>query len=294
MENCVGKVVKISGKDSWGIDISIVGIVYAQKEGYKGKSTVYSLIKTNGSIADSVAVMHDGDVKVTSTRVAPEVREALKEAYKTKLKLDAFKVRYEKELVAHKAALDASLATVKINSKEMTPSEFAAKIGNLFSEKYPATGGYYSTKSFGVISCSPTEITVEQSQDVDKYANPEKYSFLYREYDNTIHMNSDTKSYKDFCARHAPSVIPELAKYCDAEVEASLGDKEWLSVGRLYTFPIKYGYSEKSIEELRERVWGERVKQPSIAEQIARAEGMKAGGAAGSRDSKNKVGPEGR
>lgn len=293
MENCVGKVVKISGKDSWGRDVAIVGIVYAQKEGYKGESTVYSLIKTNGSIADSVAVKHSGDVKVTSTRVAPEVREALKEAYKTKLKLDAFKARYEKELSAHKEALDGSLAAVKASSKEMTPSEFRDKVRSLFAEKYPATGGYYSTKSFDVVCYSPSEITVEQSQDVDKWANPEKYSFLYREYDNTIHISYDSKSYKDFCARHAPRVIPELAKYCDAEVEASLGDKEWLSVGRRYTFPIKFGYSEKSIEELKERVWGERVKQPSIAEQIARAEGMKAGGTA-SRDSKNKVGPEGR
>ena len=37
MDNYVGKIVKISGKDSWGRDVSIVGIVYAQKEGFKGR-----------------------------------------------------------------------------------------------------------------------------------------------------------------------------------------------------------------------------------------------------------------
>ena len=274
MENYVGKIVKISGTDAWGREFSTVGMVYAQREGFKGDSTVFSLIKTNGTLADSVAVIHNSNSKITSTKIEPELRAALKEAYKTKLKLDAFEDKYKKELAAHKDALQSALKEVKENSIDLTSTEFIDAVLALFEERYPSTGSYY-TKRFEAACWSPTEVTVKQSQDIEKWANPEKYPFLYREYDNTIHMHHDSKSLKDFCERNAPRVIPELAKHCKTDVSASLGDKEWLSVERTYTFPIKYGYTKKSIEEIKERLFGIRMKQSSIDEQIANAEKQK-------------------
>lgn len=274
MEDFVGKVVKISGKDNWGIDFSITGIVYTQREGFKGNSTIYSLIKTNGSIADKVVVMHNGEAKVTSTKIAPELRIALKEAYKAKLKLDAFEEKYKKELASHKDFLNSALISVKESSKEYSSSEFIDKVVALFDEKYPSSGDYYR-KYFEADSWSSTQVSVRQSQEIEKWANPEKYPFLYREYDNTIHIRSDSKSLKDFCDRNAPRIIPELEKHCKVEVSASLGDKEWLSVQRVYTFPIKYGFSQMSIDDIKERFWGERSKKISIEEQISSAERQK-------------------
>lgn len=274
MENYVGKIVKISGTDSWGHDFATVGLVYAQREGFKGDSTVFSLIKTNGSIADTVAVMHNNNAKITSTKIEPELRSALKNAYKMKLKLDAFKEKYSKELAMHEEALKGALKEVKENSNDLTSNEFIDAVVDLFRERYPSSGDYY-TKRFEADCWSSTEVSVKQSQDVEKWASPEKYGFLYREYDNTIHMRHDSKELKEFCERNAPRVIPELAKHCKTDVSASLGDKEWLSVERTYTFPIKFGYSKKSIEEIKERLFGEVVKMPSLSAQMNAAAAKK-------------------
>lgn len=275
MENYVGKIIKISGTNSWGREFTVTGIVYAQHDNDRvGGSTTFSMIKTDGSVASSISVRHDDAIKITSTKIDPELRAALKEAYKTKLKLDAFEEKYNKEVAAHKDAVSMALKNVKANSNELTSNEFIDAVVSLFDEKYPASGNYY-TKRFEASSWSTTEVTVQQSEDVDKWANPEKYGFLYREYDNTIHMYHDSKELKEFCERHAPSIIPELAKHCKTSVSASLGDKEWLSVSRRYTFPIKHGYTKKSIEEIKERIFGIRTKLPSVEEQIAMAEGQK-------------------
>lgn len=274
MENYIGKIVKISGTDSWGHEFSRVGMVYAQREGFKGDSTVFSIIKTDGTLADTVAVMHDGNAKITATKIEPELRVALKEAYKLKLKLDAFEEKYKSELQVQKNAFANALNGVKENSNDLTSNEFIDAVVELFRERYPSSGDYY-TKRFEADCWSPTEVTVKQSQDVEKWANPEKYGFLYREYDNTIHMRHDSKELKVFCERNAPRVIPELEKCCKVGTSASLGDKEWLSVERTYTFPIKYGYTKKSVEEIKERIFGICVKQPSVDEQIAAAEKQK-------------------
>lgn len=267
MENYVGKIVKISGTDSWGRDFATTGLVYAQREGFRGDSTVFSLIKTNGSVADTVAVMHNDNAKITSTKIEPELRAALKEAYRMKLKLDSFEEKYNKELAAHKDAFKNALTGVKENSNELTSNEFIDAVLAEFEKRYPSSGDYYR-KYFTADSWSSTEISVKQVQDIEKWASPEGYSFLFREYDNTIHMRYDSKELKDFCERNAPRVIPELAKHCKTDVSASLGDKQWLSVERIYTFPIKYGYSKKSIEEIKERLFGKVVKKPSLSSQM--------------------------
>lgn len=274
MDNYVGKIVKISGADSWGREFTTVGVVCAQREGSLRDRTVFSIIKTDGTLADSVAIMHNSDAKITATKIEPKLRAALKEAYKFKLKLDAFEEKYKKELQEHKNAFVSALNGVKENSNDLTSFEFIDAVVSLFEEKYPSSGDYY-TKRFEADCWSPTEVTVKQSQDVDKWANPEKYSFLYREYDNTIHVHYDSKSFKEFCERNAPRIIPELEKHCKVDVSGSLGDKEWLSAERTYTFPIKYGYSKKSIEDIKERLFGIRVKQQSVDEQIAAAERQK-------------------
>lgn len=282
MDNYVGRIVKISGTNPWKHPVSKVGIVYAQKEGYKGESTNFTLIKPNGEI-ESVSVVHNSDTKITATKLDPDLRAALKESYKVKVKLEAFRSKVSQELKRMEGELADTLRIVKETSGELTSNEFIDQINTLLRERYPATGGYYTTKSFSVVCWSATVVTAEQSQDVDKWANPEKYSFLYREYDNTIHISYDSQSYKDFCVRNAPSVIPELAKYCDANIEATLGDKEWLSVGRRYTFPIKHGYSQKSIEEIKMLLFGGRAKPQSIEEQIRDAETRRAGTNSGAR-----------
>lgn len=270
MENYVGKIVKISGTDSWHRPFSVTGIVYGQREGFKGDSTVFSLIKTNGTVADNVTVVHDDNIKITSTKIEPELREALKGAYKNKVRFDAFEKKYREERELLDVKMKESLKCVKTASGEMTLREFAEKVENMFCEKYPSTGGYYS-KYFSLSSYSSTEITMGQRQDIEKWANPEKYGFIYREYDETLHIMYSSKEYERFCQNNAPAVIPQLAKYCKTDVCAGLGDKGWLTAERTYTFAVKYGCTQKSLDDIKERILGELVKSVSLEDTLARA-----------------------
>lgn len=278
MDNYVGKIVKISGTDSWSHDFSVVGIVCGQRAGFKGDSTVFSLIKTDGSYCDSVAVMHNEKAKITATQIEPELRNALKEAYRAKIKLTAFEEKYNAEKKVLEEALSATYLKIKEHSNDMTSREFMDALGKLFTDKYPSSGGMWDRKYFEVNSISSKEVSMRQVQDVEKYATPEGYPFLHRRYDETLSIDSQSPEYKRFCERHAPNIIPELGKHCKTEVYAGLGDKNWLSVIRVYSFPIKYGYSKKSLQDIQERILGMKVSKPSLSSKIEAAEARSGSG----------------
>lgn len=268
----VGKIVKVSGQDRWGHSINATGIVYEQTSpDYADSVVVLSLIKTDGTFGKvRFDVNDDRDVKVTSTQIDPELRSALKEAYKSKVKLDAFEAQRVVQEKALKADLNVKLTAVQQNSNDLTDRQFMDEVEKLFTSHYPSSGEYYR-KYFELSSWNSKEICVQQTQDVEKYASPEAYSFLHRYYDNTIHVDYESSEYKRFCQLNAPRIIPELAKNCKTDVCARIGDKNWLTASRTYTFPIKYGYTKKSLEELASRLFGEPMKKPSLDSQIGSA-----------------------
>lgn len=264
MDNYVGKVVKITGKDGLNLDFVFTGIVYEQKI-LRDRPAV-SLILTNGAVKPDLRLV--SDYKITSTKIEPELRVALKDAFRAKVKLMAFEQKYLAEKEVLENSLSKTLLSVKDNSNEMTTREFMDAVEKLFTEKYPSSGNW-NLKYFTIASYSSNEITMKQVQEVEKYANPEKFSFLYREYDDAMFIEENAPGYKEFCERNAPGIIPELGKHCTTEVFATIGDKNWLSVNRAYTFPIKYGTTKKSLEDIKERILG---MKPSLESRIKSAE----------------------
>lgn len=261
-KNYIGKVIKVQYKGG-GQALSSVGIVYNQ-EG-QGGDTKLSMVLTNGA-EWSCRPGTLRETKISSVRIDKDLRTALEKVCDAKIKQKAFLDRFWKEKTRHEDAVESSLKALKEHSGELTRREFMEEVERLFREKYPATGSW-CRRYFSWDSVSDKTFSVRQSQDVEKYANPENYSFIYREYDNTLHINSSVKGYKEFCERNAPPILPEL-KSAKTSVSSSVGDK-WLQVHRSYEFPLKDGFTKKSLQAVSELLYPSR--KPPLAARISDA-----------------------
>lgn len=278
-KNYVGKVVRLSYSRN-GTDVSQTGVVYGQ-ENQDGRA-VFKMLLTSGQLWTGTFRVED-NLKFSSVRIDEDLRKALTDFCKIKIKQDEFLNRFTQEKRKHEDNVQSAINTVKERSDEMTSRDFVNVIRDLFQERYPSSGGWNEQRYFDCHACSSTDVTVCQCQEIEKYATPERYSFLYREYDGYLFVRGDCKEHDDFCRRYAPPVLPELKRF-ESKVYATLGDKNFLEVQRDYKIPLKYGVSKRSIEHIKESVFG--IK-PSLNNAIASAEKQKGSNAGRIADEKS-------
>lgn len=267
LKNYVGKVVRINYLYN-NKECSEVGVVYKQEE--RGDKVSFSMLLTNGqSWAPTFDLKNIS--KISSARIDEALRGALIEYCKVKIKQEAFLENFWKEKSMHENNVSAALKAVKEHSDELTVNDCMDAITDLFQDRYPSGGGFHSRNYFYCTSGCSTDITISHCQEIEKYASPESYPFLYREYDGCIFVRRDSKAHKDFCERNAPAVKPELKQF-KSEIYATIGDKNFLSVERAYKIPLKYGLSKRSVDYIKEAVFG--IKK-SLTEVIESAQGQK-------------------
>lgn len=270
-KNYIGKVVRM--QYTWqGQEQNKVGYVYDQKN--VGNRVDFSVCLTNGQEWNPRFDRNYSDLKISSVRMDKDLRDALKVYGDARSAQIAFLQRMEAERLQHSQAIVAAQMLVKATTKEMSIGDMMQEVERLFQEAYPSSGGYYSCY-FTCSSCSSKDVTMTQVKDVEKYANPEKYSFLYREYDDSMHVYYDSKEFKAFCEKNAPPVIPALMGY-KSTVDGSVGDKNWLSACRSYTIPLKHGLTKDSLEDIKNVLTGKTLskepqKKPSLNSAIQAA-----------------------
>lgn len=255
IKDYTGKVVRVSYKYK-GENVSDVGIVI--KQDTSANRVKFSMMLTNGTTwgpSYETNSKYVTDFKVTSARIDESLRGALVDYYKAKTKQEAFLDRFWKEKREHELNVEGAIAKVKEYSGDMSVSHCMKVIEDVFRERYPSSGGNWSQKYFECRSGCKDSVTVSQCQEITKWATPEEYSFIHRRYDQTLCIDNDSEECKRFCVRNAPAVLPELSKF-KTEVYATIGDKGFLSVERSYDIPLKYGPSKKSIDYIKDCVFG--------------------------------------
>ena len=272
-----GKIVRVHYL-AGGQENTKTGIVFNQVN--KGENIDVTMFLTNGTTWQPPYKAQI--TKVTSVRMEEDLRQALKVLYEAKRQQKAFLESVKTQERMHAEAVAFALKAVKEASHEMSMRDFMDAAESLFRKYFPSTGGFHSERYFSCNSMSSSEVTLTHVQEVEKYANPERYSFLYRRYDGTITFTSDDNGLKRFCERNAPSVIPSLKSFAKIDFDAHVGDKDFLTVSRAYTIALPYGCTKESLQHLKDILDG-KVKAPvekgtkkkSLAEQIQNAEGKK-------------------
>lgn len=267
-KNYTGKVVRMEFTRD-GRPQNVVGYVYDQKEvaAYRGMCTEFSMCLTNGNDWNP-RFYPDSDLKISSVRMDKDLRDALKAYGDAKVAQTAFLKRFEEQKGVHAKAVDAARQAVRGVSKDMSATDMMRAVEALFDKAFPCTGGH-SSQYFHCTSCGSKDITMTQIRDVEKYATPEKYPFLYRQYDQTLRIYYDSKEFNAFCQKNAPAVVPALKGFKNS-VDGSIGDKNWLTVSRSYEIPLTHGLTKDSLEDIKAFLDG-RGKKPSLADQIQSA-----------------------
>ena len=251
LKNYVGKVVRLQFLNNGEVRTK-TGIVYKQDQ--NGDRVSFSMLLTNGQVWSPWFDSRD-QLKISFVRIDENLRKALTDFCKVKMKQEAFLKQFLQEKTQHENNVETAISAVKELSDEITVKDCMDAFSELFRQRYPSSGYSHHLNYFDCRSASPSEVTVCHCQEIDKYATPEQYSFLYREYDDTMHIHCEGKDYKNFCERNAPAVKPELEKF-KSKIYATIGDKNFLEVQRAYIIPLKYGLSKRSIDHIKETVFG--------------------------------------
>ena len=249
-KNYTGKVVKVYSDYGNG-PVEYTGIVYLQLPNPWGQTPRLSLLLTNGTTFDPPA---RNIQRITSTRLPEDLRKALTAGCKALQNQMAFEREYKEKQCIIREAVGKAMQAVKDLSTELSSREFMSAVEDLFRSCYPGSGSYYQ-RYFTCTSLSSNEVTMAHVQDVEKYVSPKGYSFIAEEYDRSLYIKASDPTLASFCDQKAPAVLAELKKY-DKGTGAAIGDKNWLTVHRSYTFPLKYGLSKQSLEQIRTEVLG--------------------------------------
>jgi len=129
------------------------------------------------------------------------------------------------------------------------PEEFRSKLYKKIKEKTRNEYDLYTSGSY-----LDNLINIDISKRIEKYATPEKYSFIYEEYDRSLQIGYDTPSYKKFIKKYdnkfnilSAKGLKELGKeygcIINQSSELSVGDKNWLS----YNFCLCIQFDKKFI-----------------------------------------------
>lgn len=176
-----------------------------------------------------------GKEKIVSPRLSGEVRDQLKLVKKEWDKFYALKEKIERledELRGQRSVLKEAEQKLAVVSDEFDPNTF---------RNYPHINRYSTSKD------NP-EFSVSVLKEIDKYASPEQYDFLFREYDNNIFIRSSEDCINEFKLTIPKYKIEQLIeqltflKFEGVEGECSLEDKDTLMVGEV----LKFAYPKKA------------------------------------------------
>lgn len=279
LKDYTGKIVRVHYL-AGGQENSKTGIVFNQVN--KGENMDLTMFLTNGSTWQPP---YKAEItKVTSVRMEEDLRNALKVLYEAKRQQKAFLESVKTQERMHAEAVSFALKAVKEASGEITISDFMQEAENLFRNRFPSSGGFHNNRYFHCSSASASEITLSQIQEVEKYADPKRYTFLYRRYDGSMTFTSEDNGFKKFCERCAPPIISALSGFAEISTDASVGDKAFLTASRDYTFALPYGCTKDSLRYLQDILDGKikasvkeekAPKKKSLAEQIQNADSKK-------------------
>lgn len=253
--NCEGKVVKIKCSRN-GKHCEESGIVLSYNRDENKDWVSIRMMRTSG-LEWFYSGRNSNIIKITSTRIEKELRAALIRYYNTVKSESIFLEKMKEEQERYRKETASILAFIRGSSGAMDYTEFSAALENMFNANVPRRSAFDQPCYFRLEQIAEGKVfTISHAQHVVKYAKPEQFPFIYREYDQTLHIDTTDKSYKAFCEKNAPALIPALAAKGSVSISASLGDKNTLVVYRDYSFPLKHGMTSKSIEELKERLFG--------------------------------------
>lgn len=259
-KNYVGKIIKVNFSYN-GHQKEETGIVLKQMN--TPSKYVITMILMDGKIRELDSRFMQFN-KISSVRLDKDVREALVGLYKAMDEQAVFHANFWKRKNELENNVRKAQANLSSKTGLMDFSDFGREVERLFTERFPSSNTSYKRMYFQMNSVDAKEFTVSHSQEVCKYASPEQYPFLYHEYDNTIQIEYNSPSLKSFCERNAPKEIPELKGKVNSTLTASIGDKNTLTVSRVYEFPLKYGMTRKTIDFLEETYLAPNKSKPSL------------------------------
>lgn len=273
-KNYVGKIIRTNYIYN-GEEYSGVGIVYQQER--VGEHLRFTLLLPSGQEWRQPFTT-ESMTKISSVRMEESLRTALKDLCQAKLEHKAFLDRFWSEKRAQEQRVERAQKVVQEASGQLSHNEFRNAIEELFRSRYPSQSGYDSRCYFELDSLSSNEVTIRHMQEVEKYATPERYPFLYRRYDDTMAVSESHPSYQSFCQRYGAPVLPTLKGYCAGEPDACVGDKNILILVRRYTFQLPHGLSRQSLKDISAILDGtisQNKKKPSLDAQITGANSRK-------------------
>lgn len=236
----VGSVYKFIIHNKFcGQVVSVAGLL-------KKTENILTIIHLDGTVCS----MKTKDIiNITSTRISSDVRSIMRDLIQLKT---AKAVEEERHMVFMRECDDK----VHTLSKElieatglMSPSEFEYRLQDILEKhgyRHMFLSGWENDGSV---------IELTESKSIQKYASPESYSFIYREYDGCCFLNSDSKEAKKFAKENAPVERCTLKKIATAiEKYLELGDKNWLSANTTYKIKLAYGFSQQSLKDLETKL----------------------------------------
>lgn len=226
----------VSGKEFIGAVVDMFGIHV-------------DIIKTNGEMSYLFTKCAGNDSVIadaTSCRIDPQVRSALVAYVKTKTAYSNWMKVKQKEEQVFRETLNEDVETLKRIYDEKCgfddPTLFIQKVRESLEKRYlwnPEDSWQRPSSKYDDIDCylHNGSLHITLRNDVEKYARPERYSFIGREYDQTLYIE-DGKKAEQF-AKNAISIPRAWHDVGKVSYGCSLGDKNWLQVACRVVLPVK-------------------------------------------------------
>ena len=193
----------------------------------------------NGEIVEDKATCQ---IQASRTRNVPsEVRANMEHAYELIMKKKS--LEKEKETISHEISEIAKqleeIPSLITTAKGFLPyqlfvEEFKKALPSYILSEIKEYGYNFSSSYYG--NGQVKDIKILRDKDIQKYFR--NGSFVYEEYDGTIHMISDCEKdpeYKKYIRRSRKP----LSVNQKPDEWLGLGDKDWLTYHAVYSIPIK-------------------------------------------------------
>ena len=218
----------------------------------------YQLIDTSGHVYSGSEM---ANIEYSISRSDPEAAKLLRDAVATfntysdcyqqleELQKQKYVLQdaYRNSLRALENYDTTKKSGVSLSDVEAAAKEFIVKLNNkpkcfgrsVEDEAYELNSVAYNANVKGVT------VKFGMLLHIEKYASPDRYPFIYREYDNNYFI-SDDDTLKTFLARYTPNYMTRLSQgFAKAPFESSLGkvqadlaDKNWLLVSQILTINL--------------------------------------------------------
>lgn len=213
------------------------------------KKNVVTMINEHVSVEADLS-----EVQLTSTKIKPELRQGLKELYQLYTKKKKIEDQLKK-LESERLSLSHEMSEKRKDLLKYSPVITLKTIENIIESRwfYSKDGEKFITVGIGF------DIPIE------KYANPESYGFLMREYDNTIHIWDKKQAIKeckiniDHCRDEVNQIksianSKKLCKLTAIKDDVYLGDKDWLITAKIFEIEIAKNANLEQLEAVLKQI----------------------------------------